>query len=171
MARRALVAVPLILFLSALLLASVRAQDETATPSGSVLPLGVSIVPLIAADLGDLPATSSQLQVSRLTLQPGTSIPSATLPGSSLIFVEVGTLTASCDTTDAPCEVIHGPSGGAPTSGATPAAGTQSVTIQPGDSLQIPPGVSSTLRNDGSDPLSLLVIVIGAAAPAGTPVS
>jgi mannose-6-phosphate isomerase-like protein (cupin superfamily) len=168
MVKRLLLAVVVLFAAGIVGIAAVSAQDE-ATPEGGVLPVGVGISPLLTAVLDQVPAAPAAMQISRLTLQPGTEIPAATLEGTSVILVEVGSLTAQCGDANGTCMLIAGPASADPKAAPSPAPSDQALTLEPGSGLVVPAGVPNTIRNAGTEVLSLLFVVLLPATPAGTP--
>lgn len=164
---RGLIAIVMLLATSLVGIAAVSAQDE-ATPEEGVLPIDVGIAPLLTAVLDDVPTAPATMQISRLTLPPGMEIPPATLEGTSVILVEVGTLTARCGGETGTCTVLAGPMSPDPNAEPAAAPAGQEVSLEPGGGLVVPPGVPNAIRNDGVEALSLLIVVLQA-APAATP--
>jgi hypothetical protein len=168
MGKRSIVAVTFLLTVALAGVVPARAQDQ-ATPEAGVLPVGVGISPLLTALLEEVPASPAAMQISRLTLQPNTAIPAATLEGISVILVEVGSLSAQCGGETGACTVIAGPASPDPNAAPTDAPADQEVTLEPGSGLVVPAGVPNAMRNAGSEVLSLLIVVIQPAQPSGTP--
>lgn len=168
MLKRGLVAV-VILFAACIAgITAVSAQDD-ATPEAGVLPVGVGISPLLTALFEEAPTTPAALQITRLTLQPGTEVPAATLDGTSVILVEVGTLTTMCGGDAGECRVIAGPASQDPNAAPSPAPIDQELSLEPGSGLVVPAGVPNTIKNTGTEVLSLLIVVLQPTVPAATP--
>jgi predicted ester cyclase len=96
----------------------------------------------------DIPADTMIVQVSRLILPVGASLPSVVTLGPLLLVVEAGALTVQV----------------APVSSSRQGLGSGSVdaVLRPEERLVIPPGVRPTIRNDGRTPAIMLVLVLKA---------
>lgn len=114
-------------------------------------------------DAGDYPVAPAFVRLLRITLEPGASSPLHTHPGPEIALVERGTLTVQVG---GPAELTL--AGEAPGEG-TPAAGElapveSEFEMTAGDQLIYLPQTSMTFRNGGSDPVSILTVVM---LPAG----
>ncbi len=118
------------------------AQDAPAAASPTAedeLPPGVTSEFIAAGSVADLPPTPAFMVLIRLTLEPGAVLPAdANDPSGAFIVVEAGTPTIRLD----------GPSA------------TES-TLGPGDSVYGPPFTAGEIRNDGQEPVVLLLAIIG----------
>jgi mannose-6-phosphate isomerase-like protein (cupin superfamily) len=145
-----------------------------ANPWGVPPPPGVQKSSPIDADYLEIPHAPAELTVRRLTLPPGASIAGGPGPGLKLVAVEAGTLTI-----DWANRADRAASGQPP--GATPAprellprdyrAGSWADVNRAG-ALGLAKGAkpsATTLRNDGNEPVTLLVLTVVSMAPDATP--
>jgi quercetin dioxygenase-like cupin family protein len=103
-----------------------------------------------------LPATPADLALFRFGIEPGVTFPfDPNDPSVALAYVESGSATFSID---APASVLRAASEATSFPEATEefAAGEE-FTLEEGDSVIVPPNVSGEVRNDGDEPLTLLV--------------
>ncbi len=145
---------------------------QVATPQaeaeGVVLPAGVTAERLAAGPAEPLPPEPVVLELVRFTFAPGAVLQlPAESPSLALLYVEAGALTARVA---APVMITRAAPIGTPSTPEAIAAGT-AFTAGPGDSFVGPPHVAVEARNDGADPLVLLMAVLEPAAgmPAATP--
>jgi mannose-6-phosphate isomerase-like protein (cupin superfamily) len=152
--RRLALIAPLLAMLVLGLVGPARAAQET---DGASLTIDARL------DAGSYPVAPAFVRLLRITLEPGASSPLHTHPGPEIALVERGTLTVQ----------VAGPAqlttaGEAPGEG-TPSAGTlapveSEFEMTAGDQLVYLPQTSMTFRNGGSDPVSILTVVL---LPAG----
>lgn len=114
-------------------------------------------------DAGDYPVAPAFVRLLRITLEPEASSPLHTHPGPEIVVVERGTLTVQVGG----AAELKG-AGSQPESG-TPVAGElapvdSEFEMTTGDQLVYLPQTSMTFRNAGSEPVSLLTVVL---LPAG----
>jgi quercetin dioxygenase-like cupin family protein len=152
----------IIFTLAALVLAagsSVAGQVGTpqAEPEGFPLPPGVAAERLAAVPAEPLPPAPVILELVRFTFAPGAilHLPEES-PSLALVYVEAGALTARVA---APLVITRAAPIGTPSAPEAIAAGTE-FTAEPGDSFVGPPHVAVEARNDGSEPLVLLMAVL-----------
>lgn len=112
---------------------------------------------------GDYPVAPAFVRLLRITLEPEASSPLHTHPGPEIVVVERGTLTVQVG---GAAELLL--AGEAPDAG-TPAAGElapvdSEFEMTAGDQLVYLPQTPMTFRNAGSEPISLLTVVL---LPAG----
>jgi hypothetical protein len=140
---------------------STRAQESTPTAGAT----GVEIAPGVTFEL--LPASEDPPTLYRLRLAPGVSLSFVDDPAISLVYVESGVLSLVLD---------------AAVRDARPDAANEdeeetdpAVELSQGDYFVLPPLVAGEIRNEGQEPLSMVIAAItpglipGAAI--GTPVA
>lgn len=139
---------------------AMTAQERTppAEPGEFALPEGITREPLALDVTETLPAAPAAMEMLRFTFAPGAvmQLP-AESPSTALVYVEAGTLTARVD---APVTVTRATVGGARV---TIAVGTEYIA-ETGDFFIGPAYVGVEARNDGTEPLALLMAVIQPAA-------
>ena len=174
--RRLSVLVPLLavllvgLALGARFGASALAQEGTPPPEDEFeLPEGVSFAPLAYGTAAELPPAPAELFLFRIGLEPGASFPLEPETSVALAYVEAGELTANLEI---PMTVLRAAGPGTPFPEQTEAfAAGEEFTMGAGDSAIFPQEAAGELRNDGDEPVSLLVADVGPAADGdeGTP--
>ncbi|MDP9359274.1 MAG: hypothetical protein M3R02_29110 [Chloroflexota bacterium] len=95
-----------------------------------------------------MPAAPTFLGLARLTYAPGATVPALRADGPTILHVETGSLT-----------VQTGEAAGQ----ATPTA--DGATVNEGQQLLIPANTSFATRNDGTEPASVLRVVLYRSAP------
>ena len=137
-----------------------RKGTPEAGAEGFALPAGVTAERLAAGPAAPLPPAPAVLELVRFTFAPGAvlHLPAAS-PALALVYVEAGTLTARVA---APVTITRAGPGGAAGEEAI-AAGTE-FTAGRGDFFVGPPHAAVEARNDGSEPLVLLMAVLEPAA-------
>jgi quercetin dioxygenase-like cupin family protein len=144
---------------------------QEATPPAEELE-GVTFEPLGFGTAEELPAAPAVLQLFRVTLDPGASIPAEEgSPNIVLLYVESGSLTIQIEsplqvTRAATIEAFATPGAveeGADLGPEEVAAGTE-VTLEAGDSVVLQFLGAGELRNDGDEP----VVGLGALVAVGT---
>ena len=137
----------------------VLAQEGTPAPTDDTFPLppGVTSQPLGSGTVASLPATPARIEMLRVTFAPGSvlRLPAAS-PSLALVYVESGTLTARID---APIAITRAAPSGSTSKREEIAAGTQFMA-GPGDSFVGPAHTMVEARNDGQEPLTLLMAVV-----------
>ena len=134
---------------------------QVATPQaeaeGVTLPAGVTAERLAAGLAEPLPAEPVILELVRFTFAPGTvlHLPEEN-PSLALVYVEAGTLTARVA---APVMITRAAPVGSPSTPEAIAVGTE-FSVGPGGSFVGPPHVAVEARNDGAEPLVLLMAVL-----------
>jgi quercetin dioxygenase-like cupin family protein len=125
------------------------AQDATPPAEGG-MPEGLAATPLtnIPIPAADVPAGGFTLSVARITFEPGAVSPESTYSYPEMAFVESGTMICPGE---APRYLIHA-------DGSVEEVGAEDITVNTGESIYVPPGVLDGARNDGTEPLSVLVI-------------
>jgi hypothetical protein len=118
---------------------------------------GATIQSLAGGWLMDAPAGPTTLDLRRLVLAPGASVPAAT-SGGMAIGVEAGALTLMLARGIAWVQTPHGPDNEL-------LADAGAATLLPGDGTLIPSAASAMLRNDGSGPLLAIVLTVAPAVP------
>jgi hypothetical protein len=161
---RLAILVSLLVVLSSLAVGGSRrdALAQDATPAGQTLE-GVSVVPLAVAPGVSLPPSPATVVLTRYEIAPGASqVTDATDPALAIITQESGTGTIRLE---AATMVTRGATG-APEE--VP-AGTD-FTLEPGDSFVWPAFVAGEARNDGTEPVvALVVVIVPEAAATPTP--
>jgi len=121
---------------------SLAAQLGTpaAVPSAEhEMPPGVTSVFIATGPVSELPPTPAFMVIIRLTLEPGAVLPAdPSDPAGAFIVVEAGTATVRLGET-----------------------ATAELTLGPGGSLYGPPFTPGEIRNDGQEPLVLLLAIVG----------
>ena len=141
---------------------------QVATPQaaaeGFPLPAGVTAERLAAGPAEPLPPAPLVLELVRFTFAPGAVLQlSAESPSLALVSVAAGTLTARIA---APVMITRAAPMGTPSTPEAIAAGT-AFRAGPGDAFVAPPQVAVEARNDGAEPLVLLMAVLEPAAGPG----
>jgi len=130
----------------------VAAQEATpAQPADGVL-----IVPLIRARVEQLPAAPAAALLGRFSLAAGAEVATQTLDGPMVLLDETGSVTVLVD---CPASLSPAASIGTPTAVSPVTAGSP-LTLAPGDVLTVPAGTTHSLRNDGSEAVSLLGVTV-----------
>jgi hypothetical protein len=128
------------------------------------LPAGVTAERLAAGPAAPLPPAPLVLELVRFTFAPGAVLQlPAESPSLALVSVEAGTLTARVA---APVMITRAAPLGTPSAPEAIAAGT-AFRAGPGDAFVGPPQVAVEARNDGAEPLVLLMAVLEPAAGPG----
>lgn len=129
-------------------------QSTAATPAAGLA--GIESEILAAAT--PVPVADEQLALGRVTVQPGAVIPPHEHPGTQLATILAGELTYT---------VLTGAVAVAGADGAdiTIRAG-ETLQLRPGDAVIEQPGALHTARNNGDEPV---VIVLATLFPAGSP--
>lgn len=131
----------------------------TAPPSQD----GVGFVQLLTGGIvPDMPAGPVDVRLSRFTLEPGASIPSATLDYPSMAYVETGELTCP----DNPGKTMYGPDG---TVMYETTGQAKSHTCTPGMTWYVPAGIDDAAANEGNTLMSALFLEFVPVAQAATP--
>ncbi len=132
---------------------------QEATPEAMEEPAGVSIELVAAGAAETLPPAPALLAIFRAEFEPGAVFQfPADDPDTGLFVVESGVMTAS---STVPVVVTRG---GDPEDTEVMAAET-TFTLEPGDSFVNPPNSGGEFRNDGEEPVVLLVAAVEVAAP------
>ena len=136
---------------------------QEATPAAEEefeLPEGVSFEALGYGTAEALPPAPAEFVLFRFGLEPGASFDlDPGDPSLALAYVEAGALTVRVD---APMTVLRAAGAGTPFPEETEevAAGTE-FTLEAGDSALFPPHVAGVVRNDGAEPVAVLVANVG----------
>jgi hypothetical protein len=135
----------------------VASQAGTPQAEEFPLPTGVTAERLAAVPAGPLPPAPVILELVRFTFAPGAILylPEES-PSLALVYVESGALTARVA---APVLITRAVPRGASSTPESIAAGTE-FRAGPGDSFVGPSYVAVEARNDGSEPLVLLMAVL-----------
>jgi hypothetical protein len=145
---------------------STSAQDASPAAEEAGPPAGIADETLAFGLVESLPETPAMIFLDRLTLDSGAILPGE--PGDptfAFVLVESGSLTLRADAAlsitraDTLAEALA--------SGAMPAqeevAAESDVTLEAGDSVVLPSLVGVTLRNDGTEPATMLGAIIAPA--------
>jgi mannose-6-phosphate isomerase-like protein (cupin superfamily) len=152
--RRFLVIVPLLaLMLAGRFSLPISAQESEET--------GVLIDATLQA--GDYPVAPAFVRLLRITLEPEASSPLHTHPGPEIVVVEQGTLTVQVGGAADLTIAGNRPDVGTPVSGELAPVDSE-FEMTAGDQLVYLPQTSMTFRNAGSEPVTLLTVVL---LPAG----
>ncbi|MCA9858468.1 MAG: SH3 domain-containing protein [Thermomicrobiales bacterium] len=139
------------------------------TLTGAILPAAAQddgesgVLIDVTLDAGDYPVAPAFVRLLRITLEPNASSPLHTHPGPEIALVERGTLTVQVN---GPAELDvadQDPGDGTPASGQLAPAGSE-FEMTAGDQLAYLPQTPMTFRNAGSEPVSILSVVL---LPAG----
>jgi hypothetical protein len=143
---------------AAALLAPGQVAAQEATPAGECVATapptegGVGLATLLAGGLvDDMPAGPVQVGIYRFTLEPGASVPPATNPNPSLMYIETGASTCPGN----PGKLMYGPDGSVmyETTGEA-----ESHVCPTGTTWYIPGGVEDAALNEGTTLMSSLII-------------
>jgi hypothetical protein len=127
-------------------LPSARAQESTPTAATT----GVEVAPGVTFDL--LPASEDPPTLYRLRFAPGSTLSFVDDPAISLVYVELGALSLQLDAavSDARPEAASGDEEAADTA----------LTLTQGDYFVLPPLVAGEIRNEGQEPMSIVIAAI-----------
>lgn len=149
------------------------AQDATPASGDETMPPGVTFTPLAFGQAQQLMLPDqADLALFRISLDPGARYqPDANDPSTALVYIESGKVTL---TVDAEVSVLRASTMTAMMSGdesASPAAesappferipANTEFQAETGDSFLVPGHVGGDLRNDGSEPVVLLIANVG----------
>jgi hypothetical protein len=125
---------------------SARAQESTPTAATT----GVEVAPGVTFDL--LPASEDPPTLYRLRFAPGATLSFVDDPAISLVYVELGALSLQLDAavSDARPEAASGDEEAADTA----------LTLTQGDYFVLPPLVAGEIRNEGQEPMSIVIAAI-----------
>jgi quercetin dioxygenase-like cupin family protein len=142
---------------------------QTATPqagTGVELPAGVTRQNLAVGSAAPLLPGPSTIELVRFIFAPGAvvALPEAS-PSLALVYVESGTLSVRID---APVTLTRAAANGSSEEPEAIPAGTP-FTAEAGDFFVGPPHVAVEARNDGSEPLALLMAVLEPAPATAAP--
>jgi quercetin dioxygenase-like cupin family protein len=155
--------IPLVLLVAGWLAVGTLAQEGTPAAEGGE-PEDVTFETISAAPAETLPSAPAEVVLLRITIQPGAAVPAPNDPGASFTYVESGTATVRLE-----AAVGIGRAAQFDTPEEDPfervAAGTE-FPVGPGDAFVIPPLTEGELRNDGQEPVVLLVTYL---FPTGEP--
>ena len=151
--RLALVAPLLVLVLAGRLAIPISAQESENT--------GVLIDATL--ETGDYPVAPAFVRLLRITLEPESSSPLHTHPGPEIVVVESGTLTVQVGGAAEFTLAGEQPDAGTPAAGELAPVDSE-FEMTEGDQLVYLPQTSMTFRNAGSQPVTLLTVVL---LPAG----
>jgi hypothetical protein len=127
-------------------LPSAHAQESTPTAATT----GVEVAPGVTFDL--LPASEDPPTLYRLRFAPGATLSFVDDPAISLVYVELGALSLQLDAavSDARPEAASGDEEAADTA----------LTLTQGDYFVLPPLVAGEIRNEGQEPMSIVIAAI-----------
>jgi hypothetical protein len=125
---------------------SMRAQESTPTAETT----GVEVAPGVTFDL--LPASEDPPTLYRLRFAPGATLAFVDDPAISLVYVESGALSLQLDAavSDARPEAASGDEEATDTA----------LSLTQGDYFVLPPLVAGEIRNEGQEPMSIVIAAI-----------
>jgi len=123
---------------------STRAQEST-----PAVTTGVEVAPGVTFDL--LPASEDPPSLYRLHFAPGATLAFVDDPAISLVYVESGALSLQLDAavSDARPEASSGDE-----------EADTALTLAQGDYFVLPPLVAGEIRNEGQEPMSIVIAAI-----------
>ena len=145
----------------------VIAQD--ATPSSEMQePEGVTFEPIAITSGLTLPSPADMI-AARFSVDPGAALPlEASDPTGGMLIVESGSFTVRLDTSWAisrsgsfSAAIATAEATGTFTPSDEPIASGEEATLSAGDAAYIPGSISGEIRNDGSEPATGLVVLVG----------
>ncbi len=117
---------------------------------------GVTLETIISAEVDSLPHPPAFAGTGRFTIAPGQGVQGASAPAVDLIRVESGALSVQAH---GEATLIRGVNGGV--GAASEAAPIETrFGLNPGDQLVVPVNVPISLRNEGAQPASMLVVTV-----------
>ena len=134
------------------------AQDGARAGEPAALPEGVTVAPLLVEPLTALPPAPAYVGLARLTYQPGAAVASQGVAGTTLLYVESGSIVAEVGGA-----VVTGAAGPVGTAAASPAAGG-GTPVAAGRPIVVPADTPFATRNDGSGPADVLQVRVSASA-------
>jgi hypothetical protein len=123
------------------------AQEATPSPEGG-LPPGVGFTPLIPIPITDMPQEPFTLVLTRFTLEPGSSVPISSVAYPEILYTETGTVT---------CPGEEGRWVYAP-DGSVTASGAGDLVVPAGSAIYHAPNALDGAGNQGTEPVSALII-------------
>ena len=150
---------------AALLAPSQAAAQEAAECVATAPPAaeGVGFASLLVGGIvHDMPAGPVDVRISRFTLDPGASVPPATLPYPALMYIETGESTCPGN----PGKIMYGTDGAVLYETTGEAA---SHVCPVGTTWYIPGGIEDAAANEGAELMSSLVIEFVPVAQPATP--
>jgi hypothetical protein len=124
---------------------SMRAQESTPTAETT----GVEVAPGVTFDL--MPASEDPPSLYRLRFAPGATLSFVDDPAISLVYVESGALSLQLDAavSDARPEAASGDE-----------EADTALSLTQGDYFVLPPLVAGEIRNEGQEPMSIMIAAI-----------
>ena len=131
------------------MLGPVSTPAQASTPVAEAT--GVEVAPGVTFEL--MPASEDPPSLYRLRFAPGATLAFVDDPAISLVYVESGTLSLQLDAAvdDARPEASSGDE-----------EADTAVTLVQGDYFVLPPLVAGEIRNEGQEPLSIMIAAITA---------
>ena len=124
---------------------------------------GVGLASLLVGGIvRDMPTGSVEMRITRFTLEPGASVPPATLPYPSLMYIETGESTCPGN----PGKIMYGADGSVMYETTGEAA---SHVCPAGTTWYIPGGIEDAAANEGTELMSSLIIEFVPVAQTATP--
>lgn len=117
---------------------------------------------LVGGIIHDMPPGPVEIRISRFTLEPGSSVPPATLPYPALMYIEAGESTCPGN----PGKIMYGADGTVIYETTGEAA---SHVCPAGTTWYIPGGIEDAALNEGTELMSSLIIEFVPIAESGTP--
>ncbi|MDP9370031.1 MAG: hypothetical protein M3Q03_17465 [Chloroflexota bacterium] len=131
------------------------AQNATPTTEENRSPAGDTVTPLARATVDELPAGPVDIGLFRLTITPGAEDRTPGESGISLVAMEAGDFTFHLAGEPS---VMRSEGGGTPVEETVPAGHPVALTV--GDTLLLPVGVRGTVRNDGQEAATAVVLFV-----------
>ena len=124
---------------------SARAQEST--PAAGMT--GVEVAPGVTFDL--MPASEDPPSLYRLRFAPGATLAFVDDPAISLVYVESGALSLQLDAAVSDAR---------PDSASGDDEADTALTLAQGDYFVLPPLVAGEIRNEGQEPMSIVIAAI-----------
>jgi quercetin dioxygenase-like cupin family protein len=134
------------------------AQDGAPAGEPAALPEGVTVAPLLVEPLTALPPAPAYVGLARLTYPPGAAVASQVVAGTTLLYVESGSIVAEVGGA-----AVTGSAGPVGTAAASPAAGG-GTPVEAGRPIVVPADTPFATRNDGPQPAIVFQVEIYASA-------
>lgn len=132
------------------------AQEGTPVPG---MPEGTALETLIGIPISDMPTEPFTLVLSRLTVEPGATIPDSSVAFVDIAYIESGDLT--CPGGDG--RWVYAPDG------TVTASGAGDLPVPAGHAIYIAPNALDGARNDGTEQVVALTIDLIPDAMMATP--
>jgi hypothetical protein len=121
------------------------AQEGTPVPG---MPEGTTLETLVGIPIRDMPTEPFTLVLSRLTMKPGATLPDSTLPFVEILYTESGDVIC----TGGDGRWVYAPDG------TVTASGAGDLPVPVGHGIYTAPNALDGARNDGTEPVMALTI-------------